>query len=266
MNTSKKHQGPVTNNKLTFFAPENFPLVEVDQALLPIIKQVLSQNQFALEDQDVIILAQKIVSKAENRYIDLNTVTPSKRAHELALICQKDPRLVEVILAESQALIRCKPGVIIVRHRLGFIHANAGVDHSNIAHSAAGDRVLLLPENPDRSAQRLRQEIRQTMHRDVAIIINDSFGRPWRIGTSGVCIGCAGIKPLLDHRGETDLFGQSLQNTEVAIGDEIAAAASLLMGQTNEGRPLVVARGLTLPTGDAPATSLIRSEKEDLFL
>jgi len=158
------------------------------------------------------------------------------------------------------------PGVIIVRHRLGFVMANAGIDHSNITGSDDGERVLLLPENPDRSAEQLKEQLEQATGLDLAVIINDSFGRPWRLGTTGVCIGCAGIASLWDQRGDSDLFGQELGVTQVAVGDELATAASVLMGQANEARPLVLIRGLEFPREPAAAHHLLRPAGEDLFL
>ncbi len=218
-----------------------------------------------MQDGDVFVLAQKIISKSENRYVDLGVVEPSAEAQRLASTCDKDARLVQLILDESTAVIRCAPGVIVVRHKLGFVMANAGIDRSNIASGDDGERVLLLPEAPDESARCLRQELQRATGRDLAVIISDSFGRPWRLGTTGVCIGCDGIAPLLDRRGDSDMFGNELLVTQVAIGDELATAASVLMGQADESRPLVVLRGLEFPSEPAAASDLLRPPEEDLF-
>jgi coenzyme F420-0:L-glutamate ligase/coenzyme F420-1:gamma-L-glutamate ligase len=208
-------------------------------------------------------MAQKVVSKAEGRYRRLDEVDVSPEAADLAERCGKDPRLVELILGESERVVRCAPGVLIVRHRLGFVHANAGIDHSNI--ERGDEQVLLLPENPDASAERLRQDIGTASGTNIGILIIDSFGRPFRIGTCGVCIGSAGVAVVDDRRGHPDLYGKPLEVTQVAVADELAAAASLLMGGADESRPLVLARGL-LPGGDGTAQALVRPLGEDLFL
>jgi coenzyme F420-0:L-glutamate ligase/coenzyme F420-1:gamma-L-glutamate ligase len=252
--------------RLEIVAPEHFPLVEPGDFLPRQILDTLQQEQFPLQSGDVIVLAQKIVSKSENRLVDVADVEPSPDALEWAQKCDKDPRLVQLILDESSEVLRCVPGVLIVRHRLGFVMANAGIDHSNVSGSAEGQRVLLLPEDPDRSARKLQAQLSQITGLDLAVIISDSFGRPWRLGTTGVCIGCAGIASLLDRRGDLDLFGQELKVTQVAVGDELATAASILMGQTNEARPLVIIRGVEFPLEPAPAQHLLRPAEEDLFL
>jgi coenzyme F420-0:L-glutamate ligase/coenzyme F420-1:gamma-L-glutamate ligase len=251
--------------RLEIFAPESFPMVEPGDFLPRQILDSLQRDQISLQQGDVLVLAQKIVSKSENRYADLMDIEPLAEAQNLALKCDKDPRLVQLILDESSEVLRCVPGVIIVRHRLGFVMANAGIDHSNISNAVDG-QVLLLPENPDHSAKQLQEQLEQTTGLALAVIINDSFGRPWRLGTTGVCIGCAGIASLLDQRGDTDLFGQELLVTQVAVGDELATAASVLMGQAGEARPLAVIRGVQFPRGPAPAHHLLRPAGEDLFL
>jgi coenzyme F420-0:L-glutamate ligase/coenzyme F420-1:gamma-L-glutamate ligase len=251
--------------RLELIAPENFPLVGPGDEIAQLILDSLRDNQIALRKGDVLVLAQKIVSKAEDRFVNLTDIEPSDAARELAIKCDKDARLVQLILNESSEVLRTTPGVIIVRHKLGLVMANAGIDHSNIAGSAGGNRVLLLPENPDASAQRLRQELERETKLELAIVISDSFGRPWRLGTTGVCIGCDGIAALLDKRGDKDMFGQELMVTQIAIGDELATAASLLMGQTDEARPLVIVRGLDVPREPASARFLQRPRDEDLF-
>jgi len=252
--------------RLEIFAPETFPLVEPGDSLPRLILETLQLEQIPPQQGDLLVLAQKIISKSEGRYVDLPGISPTEEAVQLARTCDKDPRLVQLILDESSEVLRCVPGVIIVRHRLGFVMANAGIDHSNITGSDDGERVLLLPENPDRSAEQLKEQLEQATGLDLAVIINDSFGRPWRLGTTGVCIGCAGIASLWDQRGDSDLFGQELQVTQVAVGDELATAASVLMGQANEARPLVLVRGLEFPREPAAAHHLLRPAGEDLFL
>jgi coenzyme F420-0:L-glutamate ligase/coenzyme F420-1:gamma-L-glutamate ligase len=251
--------------RLQLIAPEGFPLVEPGDDLSGLVMNTLKSESIALEQGDVLVLAQKIVSKAESRLVSLKDVTPSARALELARECDKDPRLVQLILNESTDIIRCVPGVIIVRHRLGLVMANAGIDQSNVAGSIDGERVLLLPENPDASAARLRRELEQSAGVGLAVIINDSFGRPWRMGTSGVCIGCSGIASIIDQRGDPDLFGRELKVTQVAMGDELAAAASILMGQACESRPFVIVRGLEYPSEPSASSHLLRPVDEDLF-
>lgn len=252
--------------RLEIFAPETFPLVEPGDSLPQLILDTLQQEQIPLQQGDLLVLAQKIISKSEGCYVDLSDISPTDEALELARKCDKDPRLVQLILDESSEVLRCVPGVIIVRHRLGFVMANAGIDQSNIAGSDHGQRVLLLPENPDRSAEQLKKQLEKATGLDLAVIINDSFGRPWRLGTTGVCIGCAGIASLWDQRGDSDLFGQELRVTQVAVGDELATTASVLMGQANEARPLVLVRGLEFPREPAAAHYLLRPAGEDLFL
>ena len=247
-------------------ALEHFPLLEARTPLFPALEKALDRTGFALRDRDVLIIAQKVVSKSENRYIELSLVVPSEEALRLSHECNKDPRLVEVILRESQAVVRTKPGVIIVHHRLGIVLANAGVDKSNVSGGASGERVLLLPEDPDASASTIRRQVRAKFGLEVAVIISDSVGRPWRLGTCGICIGCAGIAPLGDLRGHDDLYGRPLEVTEVAHGDELAAAASLLMGQANEGRPVVIVRGLEYQAVPSGASRLLRPVEEDMFL
>lgn len=254
---------PVEPREVRLLAPTDFPYVEPGDSLPDLVAVTLSRNAIQLRDGDVVVLAQKVVSKSEGRYVDLADVAPSPRARELAGICRKDPRLVELILSESTAVLRCRPGVIIVRHRLGLVLANAGIDQSNIEH---GDRqrALLLPLDPDRSASAIRSAL-AVDGAHVAVLIVDSVGRAWRLGTTGICIGAAGLRTLDDMRGQIDLFGRTLVSTVVATADEIAAAASMLMGQSREASPLVVMRGLALHREDGSAHDLVRSFDEDLF-
>ena len=224
----------------------------------------LDRAGLALQAGDVLAVAQKIVSKAEGRLVDLRDVESGEVATQLAEQVGKDPRLMELILRESEEVSRLRPGVIIVRHRLGFTSANAGIDRSNVGPEGE-ERVLLLPLDPDASARRIRETIATARGIEVGIVITDSHGRPFRLGTVGVAIGVAGLPALWDRRGETDLYGYHLQHTDVGVADEIAAAAGLLMGQAAEGLPAVLLRGLHLPTADGWATDLVRPKELDLY-
>lgn len=230
-----------------------------------IIIEAIERAQLALRNGDIFVVAQKIVSKAQGRYVDLSSVVPSPRAKEVATAVGKDPRLVEVILSESRQVLRQAPNVLIVEHRLGFIMADAGIDRSNVPEKPDGELVLLLPEDPDGSADALRARFVAHFGKQFALIINDSFGRPWRKGNVGVAIGAAGLPALRDLRGQPDLFGRPLRVTETGFADELAAGASLLMGQANEGYPVVVASGFELAELPNSAQTLIRPAAEDLF-
>jgi coenzyme F420-0:L-glutamate ligase/coenzyme F420-1:gamma-L-glutamate ligase len=213
-----------------------------------------------LKSGDVFVLAQKIVSKAEGRQVDLDSVTPSPRAVELGLATDKDPRLVELILSESSEVLRVRRGILIVVHRLGFVCANAGIDQSNVSGGA-----LLLPKDPDRSCRQIRRSLFDKTGIDVAVLIIDSLGRAWRNGTIGTALGVSGLPGLLDLRGVADLYGRELQSTEIGLADELAAAASLIMGQAAEGRPIVLARGVPYDRRDGSAAELLRPLAMDLF-
>jgi len=254
-----------TPGSLDLFAPSDLPLVRPGDDLSALILAVLARANRPLADRDVLVVAQKIVSKAEGRMVDLATVTPSARAIALAQDTGKDPRIVEVILSESTRVVRSRPNLIIVQHRLGFVMANAGVDQSNVAPSDGVHRVLLLPENPDASAERLRATLSARTGARIGVIISDSFGRAWRRGTAGIAIGAAGLPSLIDLRGQPDLFGRTLEVSIIGFADEIAAAASLLQGQAAEARPVVLVRGLSWTAPDSPAVELVRPPAEDLF-
>jgi coenzyme F420-0:L-glutamate ligase/coenzyme F420-1:gamma-L-glutamate ligase len=251
--------------QLTLTALENFPMIEPGDDLLACIVTALESNALVLQEGDVLVLAQKIISKAEGRYAYLNEVVAGEKACQLAEEIDKDPRLVELILSESKEVLRKRPGVIVVEHRLGYVHANAGIDKSNIHSDAANPRVLLLPENSDLSAAKLRQQLLQHTGCPVHIIINDSAGRAWRNGTTGMAIGTAGFEPVNDLIGDEDLFKRPMEVTEVAVADELAAAASFVMGQAAEGVPLVHIRGAQLRPSSAGSQSLIRDRSKDLF-
>lgn len=243
------------------------PLIRRDANLADIIVASLQDSNIALEDNDILVLAQKIVSKAEGRAVNLVTVTPSQRAIELARQTDKDPRVVELMLQESHAVLRTRPGTIVVEHRLGFICANAGIDHSNVAGTgdSAEEWVLLLPVEPDRSAEKIRNDIRSKTGKQVGVLVIDSHGRAWRNGTVGVAIGIAGIPGVVDLRGNPDLFGYTLRVTQVGAADELAAAASLVMGQAAEGTPVVHVRGFPYELREASLKELLRPREQDLF-
>ncbi len=256
---------PAAIAKLELVALPDFPLIRAGDDLAAIIAGKTAQAGTALRTGDVVIVAQKVISKAEGRMVELAAVVPSPRALQLAAEVGKDARLVELILSESRRVVRSRPNILIVEHRLGFVVANAGVDQSNVGVPAEGERALLLPEDPDGSAQRLKSSLDKEFGAEVAVVINDSFGRPWRQGTAGVALGAAGLPALWDRRGDPDLFGRPLRATLIGLADEIASAASLLMGQADERRPVIILRGLTWSGRPVPASALIRPEQEDLF-
>ncbi|RJF76357.1 coenzyme F420-0:L-glutamate ligase [Rhodopseudomonas palustris] len=242
------------------YAVEGLPLVAPGDDLAGLILAALPSDDAWLQDGDVVVIAQKVVSKAEGRSVDLGTVTPSPQAVEIAAKAHKDPRVVELILAESNDVLRIRPGVIIVEHRLGLVLANAGIDRSNVE----GETALLLPVDPDGSAQRIRERLVAGTGAAVGVMIIDSIGRAWRNGTIGTTIGAAGVATMRDLRGQPDLFGRKLETTEVGAADEVAAAASLVMGQAAEATPVVVVRGIDL-TGSGTARDLLRPKHMDMF-
>jgi coenzyme F420-0:L-glutamate ligase/coenzyme F420-1:gamma-L-glutamate ligase len=288
------------------------PLIQPGDNLAGIILTALKRANLQLASGDILVLAQKIVSKAEGRLVNLSTVAPSPRAEELALQAQKDPRLVELILRESREVLRVRPGTIIVEHRLGFVCASAGIDHSNVegirrtaaeaatpnnregvhrtaaeaattdnrvgVHSdgfsrpssardvhSAEDWMLLLPEDPDASAARIRQQLEASSGEQIGVLIIDSHGRAWRLGVVGAAIGFSGLPGLVDMRGQPDLFGYRLRITLIAAADELAAAASLVMGQAAEGTPVVHVRGFPYPLREGSLKELLRPHDQDMF-
>ncbi len=250
---------------LTLTAIPGLPLVESGDDLAAILIDGLARAGIAPAAHDVLGVAQKFVSKAENRYRDLGAVSPSKRARDLAREVDKDPRLVEVILSESEAVVAHKPGVLVVAHRLGFVLANAGIDRSNVGSEASAERVLLLPEDPDASAAALKARLDARFQTEIAVIVSDSLGRAWRNGVTGIALGAAGLPALRDMIGRKDLFGRTLDVTQTGFADDIAAAASLVMGQADEGLPAVLLRGLTWREPESGARALLRPKDEDLF-
>jgi len=264
------------------------PLIHPGDDLAAVILRSLALADIQLASGDIVVLAQKIVSKAEGRLVNLSTMTPSPRAKELAPLAEKDPRLVELILQESREVLRVRPGTIIVEHRLGFVCASAGIDHSNVegvrsndlspTHltldaNAAGaaptnnndDWMLLLPENPDASAARIRQQLEAASGARIGVLIIDSHGRAWRLGVVGAAIGFSGLPGLVDMRGQPDLFGYHLRITLIATADELAAAASLVMGQAAEGTPVVHVRGFPYPLREGSLQELLRPRDQDMF-
>lgn len=256
------------SDTLTMHALRGVPMIAEGDDLAAVIGDALVDSDLELRDGDVLVLAQKIVSKAEGRTVDLRTVVPGPEAIELAAAAGKDPRVAELILAESAGIIRQVGGVIITEHRRGWIMANAGIDASNVAQADGEKNVLLLPEDPDATCDDLRSRLGQTHGAEIGVIISDSFGRPWRLGTTAVAIGAAGVPSLWDRRGDRDLFGRELMVSQQAVGDELSNAASLLQGQGDEGRPIVLIRGLSIGDGavrNRPAADLIRDPSADLF-
>lgn len=259
MNSSPASRTPT---QLILTALPGLPLVGPGDDLCRIILDALVRADLSLQDGDVLVVAQKVVSKAEGCQVELAQVEPSPRAVELAQQIEKDPRLVQVILSESREVMRTRPGLIVVEHRLGFVCANAGVDHSNVAGEGW---VLTLPRDPDASAARIRAELESASGAKLGVLIIDSHGRAWRTGTVGVAIGVSGFPALLDLRGRPDLFGEILVSTQVGLADEVAAAASALMGQADEGRPVIHLRGLPYPLREGSLSELLRPRQEDLF-
>ncbi len=254
-----------SSTSLSLIALSGIPLVRPGDDLVEYIFKGLRSEKLYLTDGDILVIAQKVVSKAEGRYVRLDNVQPSKRAQQLAEASGKDPRLVELILSESCEILRYRPGVIIVVNRQGLVLANAGIDHSNVERDGDVEQVLLLPADPDASAACICSDLREQTQVSVAVIINDSIGRAWRNGTTGTAIGVAGLPALLDMRGHPDLFGEPLRVSEEAVADELAAAASLLQGQAAEGCPVVLIRGYAPSALPSPASSLIRPKAKDLF-
>ena len=252
-------------DKLSIVGLPGVPMVQPGDNLHALAVSALVDADIAPEAGDILVVAQKIVSKAEDRFVDVAGVVPSKRAERLAAQTAKDPRFVELVLRESRRIVRHRENLIIAEHKLGFVMANAGIDHSNVAAADGHERVLLLPRDPDASASALREQLIESYRVPIGVIISDSFGRPWRRGTVGIALGAAGLPSVIDWRGHPDLFGRPLEVTETGFADEVAAAASLVMGQANEAMPMVLVRGLSWSAPDAPAAALVRPPEHDLF-
>jgi coenzyme F420-0:L-glutamate ligase / coenzyme F420-1:gamma-L-glutamate ligase len=264
--------------RLELIALPGLPIVQPGDDVPSLICDALERAGLRLQSgRDALVVTSKVVSRAEDRFVDVSTIEPSAQARALAEQAQKDPRVVELILSESRAVSRVAPGAVIVRHRLGFISANAGVDESNVrgagaaagpegSAAASGPIVLLLPRDPDGAARAVRDALRARFDADVGVVISDSHGRPFRVGTVGAAIGVSGLPPLWDQRGGRDLHGRTLQHTVTALADQVAAAADLVAGQANEGRPVVLVRGLHYaPQDDASVQALLRAPDQDLY-
>ncbi len=265
---------------LTLTPLQHIPLIRHGDDLADILVSALAANGIELADGDILVVTSKIVSKAEGRMVDLASVQPSEDALELARRSEKDPRLAELILQESAEVLRVRVGTVIVEHRLGFVCANAGIDHSNVTPAPSpdspppfsekmgegpGEGVLLLPRDPDASSRAIREKVESKTGKKIGVMLVDSHGRAWRIGTVGMCIGLSGIPAVMDERGWKDLFGRELQITVVGVADELAAAASLMMGQAAEGTPVVHARGFPYPLREGSMKELLRPKNQDMF-
>ena len=251
---------------LTINPLRKFPKIQPGDDLALEIETALRMNGIQLVDGDILAVTQKIVSKAEDRYVDLATIQPTKDAFDLAILVGKDPRLVQVILNESNAIIRKRQGVLIAEHRLGFICANAGVDHSNIDRSDGKELVLCLPVNPDESARRLHRHLSRNGELQIGVIIIDSHGRAWRNGSVGITIGTYGVPMVVSKIGDTDFFGNELRATLIAAADQLAAAAALVMGEADEGTPIAHIRGFPFPLQkEAAFKDVLRPKEKDLF-
>ncbi|WP_150303681.1 coenzyme F420-0:L-glutamate ligase [Pseudomonas saliphila] len=252
-------------NSVQFQALENIPEITAGDDLSRIIRQALAEAELILEDSSILVVAQKIVSKAEGRLVDLASVSPSPQAHEYARITGKDARLVELVLAESSSVLRAVPGVMIVRHRLGYVMANAGIDQSNLPDNTKGTQALLLPLDPGASARALHAGLTTRNGGHPGIIISDSFGRPWRNGVVNIALASAGIPALIDQRNGSDRHGRTLQNTLVAFADAVTAGAGLVMGEASEGTPVALVNGLRPSAAHNDAAALVRPLEADLF-
>lgn len=253
--------------QIIYTALQEIPLINPGDDLSKVILDSAVKTKISIQENDIFVIAQKIVSKAEDRLINLTSVVPSEEARDLAKLTEKDARMVELVLRESKSILRHRPGTLIVEHRLGFICANAGIDHSNVKGTwgKEEDWVLLLPEDPERSAENLRKIIREKTGKNTGILIIDSHGRAWRNGIVGICIGLSGLPAIVDKRDHPDLFGYKLRVTQIAVADELAAGASLLMGQADEASPIIHVRGFPYPLREAHLQELIRPKEMDLF-
>lgn len=251
-------------NNLQLIPLPDLPLIQPGDDLARLIVESSQRAGLPLHDSDIVVIAQKVVSKAEGRFVRLAEVTPSARALELAAITGKPAEQVEVILWDTAEVIRAQPELLIVEHKLGFISANAGIDHSNV--SSEPGLLLRLPLDPDASAHAIRHRLAELMGVSPPVLIIDSHGRAWRLGTVGVVIGLSGLAPVQDLRGVSDLFGEPLRHTDVGFTDQIAAAASLVMGQAAEGCPVVIVRGLSFTVAEqARAAEVLRPKHLDVF-
>ena len=250
---------------LTIVTLEGIPRVRPGDDLAALLVAAIERSGWVPRPHDILVVAQKVVSKAEGRYLDLAAIEPSSGARELAALTGKDARLVEAILSQSAEILRSGPGVIVTVTHHGFVMANAGIDQSNLETGDDGRRVLLLPERPDRSAGCIKKRLDAHFRTDIGVIVSDSTGRAWRLGTVGLAIGAAGVPSLIDRRGERDLAGRTLEATEVGFADAVAAAAVLAMGEADEAFPAALVRGLAWNGPPRPASALLRPKVQDLF-
>jgi coenzyme F420-0:L-glutamate ligase/coenzyme F420-1:gamma-L-glutamate ligase len=251
-------------NKVEVFPVTGLPIIKEGDDLALLVCQAAEKQGTPIQNGDVIVVTHVIVSRAEGNVVDLETVTPSEFAKTVAKTTGKDPQLVEVILRESRSIIRMRDGKLITESKQGLVCANSGIDQSNVPGNTV---VALLPEDADLSAQRIRQKILELTKKAVAVIVSDTHGRPLRQGEINIALGTSGFEPLRDRRGEKDLFGYTIRIKRTAIADELASAAELVIGQTNEGIPVAIIRGYPYPKSEtANATKLIRPAEEDLFI
>jgi coenzyme F420-0:L-glutamate ligase/coenzyme F420-1:gamma-L-glutamate ligase len=245
---------------VTITGIEGLPEINPGDDLARMIVQACSAQSVVLQNDDVITVTQKVVSKSEGRFVDLETIEPSALAVELATNWEKDPRHVEVVLRESKRIVRMDHGVIICETKHGFVCANAGVDASNVP----GGQLMLLPVDPDASARRIREGLLAATGADVSVIVSDTFGRPWRSGYTEVAIGVAGMLPVIDYVGKIDTAGRELRATWICVADELASAAELVTGKLNKV-PVALIRGYAAPRGEGSARELVRQAEMDMF-
>lgn len=250
---------------LTVLPIPDLPMVQPGDDLVAIINEAMAKADLSFQEDDILVLAQKIISKSEGRFARLSDMEPSAQAHAIAEETGKEPDFVEMVLSQSNDVVRTGPNVLIVEAFTGIVMANAGIDRSNIDRGEGDDNALLLPLNSDVSARALRDQFVEQSGKTIAVVIADSVGRAWRYGTSAMAIGCAGLEPLDDQRGDVDMFGHTLEVTEIALADQVAAAANLVMGEATEAIPAAIVRGLSYPRTDRPSSVLIRKKEEDLF-
>lgn len=255
--------------RLEIVALDSVPIVEAGDDLAKIVLDALIANQWTLAAGDVITITSKLLSRAEGRFVDLSTLDVSEDAERLARETGKDPRLVELVLRDTKSISRKAPNILVVRHRLGFVSANAGIDASNAeppnAPAGSGPWALVMPKNPDKTAEAIRLAIVEATGVEVGIVITDSFGRPFRVGSVGIAVGVSGVPAVFDQRGKKDLFGRELESTITALADQIAAAADLVSGQADEARPITIVRGLSFDIVASSAAQLLRGSSTDLY-
>ena len=250
-------------NSLNLIALEDIPFIKPGDDIAEIIFNSINKNKVAVSDDDIFVIAQKIISKSENRYMNLDEVETTKNAEKIALKLNKDPRLVQTIINESNKIISIEKKILIVEHKLGHVCVNAGVDQSNIAND---NSVLLLPENPSESSKQLQGKLSHLFNKNISIIITDSMTRPFRYGVINFALSSSKIQSLIDLKGSNDIYGNKIKGTEVALADELAAAAGLLMGQSNEKKPVVIIKGYQgINEIDKDAVNLIVKDDDDLY-